>query len=124
MKHALQLTDRDIKDKLKSLMLLRLLFSILLLGSSIVLQLGKSPPPIGPPLILLFGLIAGIFSLSFIYALGLYRITRTDILASVQVLIDTFIVTVILFITGSFSSIFSFLYLVVIIYSSILLPFR
>jgi two-component system sensor histidine kinase PilS (NtrC family) len=39
-------------------------------------------------------------------------------------LADTFFVTVILFVTGSFASIFSFLYLVVIIYSSILLPIR
>jgi two-component system sensor histidine kinase PilS (NtrC family) len=42
----------------------------------------------------------------------------------VQILIDTLVVTVILIVTGGFSSIFSFLYLVVIIYSSILLPIR
>jgi two-component system sensor histidine kinase PilS (NtrC family) len=34
------------------------------------------------------------------------------------------VVTAILFVTGSFSSVFSFLYLVIIIYSSILLPIR
>jgi two-component system sensor histidine kinase HydH len=117
-------TDSEFKDKLKWLMLFRVLFSTLLLGSSIVLQLGGSPPSIGPPLVLLYGLIATIFFLSILYALGLYRIKHHVAFAYIQILIDTFVVTVILFVTGSFSSIFSFLYLVVIIYSSILLPIR
>lgn len=105
-------------------MLFRVLFSTLLLGSSIVLQLGDSPPPIGPPLKFLYGLIAAIFFLSIIYALLLDRVKKPILFAYVQILVDTLVVTVILFVTGSFSSIFSFLYLVVIIYSSILLSIR
>ena len=105
-------------------MLFRVLFSTLLLGSSIIFQLGESPPPVGPPLVLLYGLIATIFFLSILYALGLYRIKHHIAFAYVQILIDTLVVTVILIVTGGFSSIFSFLYLVVIIYSSILLPIR
>ena len=105
-------------------MLFRVLFSTLLLGSSIVLQLGDSPPPIAPPLKFLYGLIATIFFLSIIYALAIDRIKKHIAFAYVQILIDTLVVTVLLFVTGSFSSIFSFLYLVVIIYSSILLSIR
>jgi two-component system sensor histidine kinase PilS (NtrC family) len=120
----LQKPEKDIKNKLKWLMLFRVLFSTLLLGSSIIFQLGESPPPIGPPLVLLYGLIATIFFLSILYALGLYRIKHHIAFAYVQILIDTLVVTVILIVTGGFSSIFSFLYLVVIIYSSILLPIR
>jgi two-component system sensor histidine kinase HydH len=116
--------EGDIKEKLKWLMLFRVLFSTLLLGSTIILQFGESPPPIGPPLIILYGLIATIFFLSILYALALYRLKRLILFAYVQVLIDTLVVTVILFVTGNYSSIFSFLYLVVIIYSSILLPTR
>jgi len=116
--------EKDFKDKLKWLMLFRVLFSTLLLGSSIVLQLGASPPPIGPPLKYLYGLIATIFFLSIIYALVIDRIKKPLAFAYVQILVDTFTVTVVLFATGSFSSIFSFLYLVVIIYSSILLSIR
>lgn len=116
--------EKDFKDKLKWLMLFRVLFSTLLLGSSIVLQLGDSPPPIGPPLKFLYGLIAAIFFLSIIYALLLDRVKKPILFAYVQILVDTLVVTVILFVTGSFSSIFSFLYLVVIIYSSILLSIR
>jgi two-component system sensor histidine kinase PilS (NtrC family) len=124
MAHTLDMPEKDFKDKLKWLMLFRVLFSTLLLGSSLVLQLGDSPPPIGPPLKFLYGLIATIFFLSIIYALAIDRIKKHIVFAYAQILIDTFVVTVILFVSGSFSSIFSFLYLVVIIYSSILLSIR
>ena len=105
-------------------MLFRVLFSTLLLGSTIILQLGDSPRPLDPSHIILYGLIASIFLLSIVYAVSLYRKRQLIIVAYVQIIIDTFIVTVILFVTGNFSSIFSFLYLVVIIYSSILIPIR
>jgi len=124
MDHPSQKSDRDYNVRLKWLMFFRVLFSTLLLGSTIVLQLGESPPPIGPPLILLYSIISLILFLSIVYALLLNIIKRPILFAHVQILIDTFVVTVILFVTGSFSSIFSFLYLVVIIYSSILLPIR
>jgi len=120
----LLIPEKDVKDKLKWLMLFRVLFSTLLLGSSIVMQLGESPPPIGPPLKLLYGLIVSIFFLSILYALTIDRIKKLVVFAYIQILTDTMIVSVILFITGSYSSIFSFLYLVVIIYSSILLSIR
>ena len=119
-----QVPEGEIKSKLKWLMLFRILFSTLLLGSTIILQFGDSPPPLNPPIIILYGLIATIFLLSFVYALALYRIKRLILIAYVQIIIDTFIVSVILFVTGNYSSIFSFLYLVVIIYSSILIPIR
>jgi len=119
-----QLPEGEIKPKLKWLMLFRIIFSTLLLGSTIILQFGDSPPPLNPPIIILYGLIAFIFLLSFLYAMVLYRIKRLILIAYVQIIIDTFIVTVILYVTGNFSSIFSFLYLVVIIYSSILIPIR
>jgi two-component system sensor histidine kinase HydH len=116
--------EGEIKEKLKWLMLFRALFSTLLLSSTIILQFGESPPPLGPPFIILYGIIASIFFISILYGLGLYRIKRLILFAYIQVLVDTLVVTVILFVTGNYSSIFSFLYLVVIIYSSILLPPR
>ena len=119
-----QVPEGEIKSKLKWLMLFRILFSTLLLGSTIILQFGDSPLPLNPPTIILYGLIASIFLLSLVYALVLYRIKHLIYLAYAQIIIDTFIVTVILSVTGNFSSIFSFLYLVVIIYSSILIPIR
>ena len=84
MEHTLQMPEKEFKDKLKWLMLFRVLFSTLLLGSSIVLQLGESPPPMGPPLKLLYGLITSIFFLSIIYALIIDRIKKHVTFAYVQ----------------------------------------
>jgi two-component system sensor histidine kinase PilS (NtrC family) len=102
-------------------MFFRVLFTSLLLGSTIILQFQQNPSPVAKPLLLLYGLIAGIFLLSFIYALTLQRVQNLVAFAYLQTGIDTLIVTAIIFVTGGFMSIFSFLYLVVIIYSSMLL---
>jgi len=122
--YALKRSDRDTRERLKWLMFLRVLFSTLLLGSAIVLQLSDSHPPIAAPLPFLYTVIAAIFLLSIVYALSLPRVKRIALFAYAQILVDTLIVSVILFVTGGMSSVFSFLYLVVIIYSSILLPMR
>lgn len=102
-------------------MLSRVIFTSLLLGSTIILQLGESASPLATPLLLLYGLIAGIFLLSFSYALILKHIKNEVLFAYIQIGIDTIVVSLIIFVTGCYSSIFSFLYLVVIIYSSMLL---
>ena len=124
MEHTRQIAGGEITHNLKWLMFFRVLFSTLLLGSTILLQFGDSPLPLNPPLFILYCLIATIFMLSLVYAIGLYRINRPFLMAYLQIIIDTFIVTIILFVTGNYSSIFSFLYLVVIICSSMLLPIR
>ncbi len=116
--------DPDFYHRLKWLMFFRLLFATLMLGSTIVLQMGESLYPLNQPLIILYGLTGGIFLLSVIYNLIFYRVRekRGGIwFAYVQVGIDTLIVTLLIFLTGSYSSLFSFLYLVVIIYTSMLL---
>jgi two-component system sensor histidine kinase PilS (NtrC family) len=59
-----------------------------------------------------------------IYSFLLKRIKKEIIFAFIQTGVDTFFVTLIIFVTGGFLSVFSFLYLVVIIYSSMLLPMR
>ena len=122
--HTPQIPAGEIKHKLKCLMLFRILFATLLFVSTVILQFGDFPPPLNPPFIILYGLIAVIFILSLVYALALYRLKRLILIAYVQVIVDTLIVSVILLVTGNYSSIFSFLYLVVIVYSSILIPIR
>ena len=103
-------------------MFFRVLFTSLLLGSTIILQLNKTPSPLALPLLFLYGLIAVIFLLSFVYSLIFRRIKKKRFLfAYTQISIDTFFVTMIIFVTGGFSSVFSLLYLVVIIYSSMLI---
>ncbi|UCD89041.1 MAG: two-component sensor histidine kinase [Desulfobacterales bacterium] len=113
--------ENDLLHKLQWLMFSRVIFTSLLLGSTIIFQLGEDPSPLVSPLLVLYGLITAMFLLSFIYALILKHIKRELLFAYIQIGIDTFVVTLIIFVTGSFASIFSFLYLVVIIYSSMLL---
>lgn len=124
MTAAQSIPESDFHYKLKWLMFFRLLFTSFLLGSTIILQLGESASAMATPLLLLYGLIAGIFLLSFVYAVVLPRIRRELLFAYVQIGIDTAVVTLIIFVTGSYASIFSFLYLLVIIYSGMLLFMR
>lgn len=114
--------DEETRGRLKLLMFSRVLFTSLLLGSTIILQIGRSPSALATPLLLIYGLTAGIFGLSCIYVYFLGIIQDLKKFATFQVAMDTVIVTLILLVTGGFSSIFSFLYLVVLIYSSIMLP--
>ncbi|MEJ2476657.1 MAG: ATP-binding protein [Desulfobacterales bacterium] len=107
--------------RLKWLMLARVLFTTLLLGSTIVLQLGVAASPLAPGMLVLYGLIVSIFFLSFLYTLLLGRVASVVAFAYVQIGLDTVIVSLVIYVTGNYSSIFSFLYLVVIIYSSMLL---
>jgi two-component system, NtrC family, sensor histidine kinase HydH len=112
----------ELQSKLKLLMLARLLFTSFLLGSTIIFQLGTSDSFLDTSLLVLYGLIGGIFLLSCVYIVLLAFIQNSLLFAYIQVAVDTGIVSLILFFTGGYASVFSFLYLVVIIYSSILLP--
>ena len=113
--------EDDLSHKLGWVMFLRVVFTSLLLGSTTVLQFSEKSFPLTGSLLIFYGLITTIFLLSFCYALIFKYIKRKLIFAYIQIGIDTFTVTIIIFVTGSFASIFSFLYLVVIIYSSMLL---
>ncbi|UCD31828.1 MAG: two-component sensor histidine kinase, partial [Desulfobacterales bacterium] len=104
--------ENDLPHKLQWLMFSRVIFTSLLLGSTIIFQLGEDPSPLASPLLVLYGLITAMFLLSFIYALILKHIKRELLFAYIQIGIDTLVVTLIIFVTGSFASIFSFLYLV------------
>lgn len=108
-------------DKLKWLMLLRLIFTVFLFISTTLLHLKGSTDPTDKALLYLYFLVAAIFGLSFIYAMALRSVKRLDIFAYIHTSMDTVVVTLIIYLTGGFYSVFSFLYLVVIIYSSMLL---
>lgn len=114
----------EYKVKLKWLLFFRLLFSSLLLGSTIILQLGEASSSFAPSLLVLYGIIIAIFILSVVYAVILNRVKHDVVFAFIQIAIDTFFVSIIIFVTGSFFSVFSFLYLVVIIYCAMLLSRR
>jgi len=111
----------DLYQKLKLLMFTRIIFTTFLLGATVLLQLSVNVSPLARPLLFIYGVICGIFLLSFIYALLLPRISNSKLFAYFQTSIDTVIISLIIYITGNIISAFSFLYLIVIIYSSILL---
>jgi two-component system sensor histidine kinase HydH len=113
--------EEDLYHKLKWLILLRILFAFLLLGSTIFVQLKEGSFPQAQSFIFLYGLIAGIFVLSIFYVFIFLTKKISLLFPYLQIGIDTLLVTLIIFITGGFTSIFSFLYLVVIIYSSMII---
>lgn len=102
-------------------MFLRLVFTVFLFVTTVLLHFKGSTPAANKPLLYLYILVAAIFGLSFIYAIVLRSIRRLDIFACIQTSLDTVVVTIVIYLTGGFYSVFSFLYLVVIIYGSMLL---
>lgn len=102
-------------------MIFRLVFTSIFLVSTIVLQLNEHVSPLAPPLLFLYGLTGIIFILSFFYSIMISGVQHKVLFAYIQIGIDTLVVTLIILVTGCFLSFFSFLYLVVIIYSSVLL---
>lgn len=107
--------------KLRWLIFFRLLFTLLLLGSTVILHIRDGLSFQDPSLIVLYGLICFLAVASLAYAALLKRLDQTTALAYLQIAVDTVAVTFVIFLTGGFSSLFFFLYLVVIMYASILL---
>lgn len=119
---AIHIPGDETYKSLKWLTFFRIVVTTVLLSSVTGLQLGEEPSLHTQPLMAVYGLAAGIFFLSTIYA-GLLKYSRRYFFqAHLQIFLDTFIVSLIIFITGGFSSIFSFLYLVVVIYAGVFLP--
>jgi signal transduction histidine kinase len=113
--------EEDLYHKLKWLIFFRILFALLLLGSTVFVQLKESSFPQAPSFLFLYGLITIIFVLSIYYVFIFLTKKISLLFPYLQIGIDTLLVTLIIFITGGFTSIFSFLYLVVIIYSSMII---
>ncbi|MBW1740830.1 MAG: PAS domain S-box protein [Deltaproteobacteria bacterium] len=107
--------------RLQWLMFLRVIFTTVLLGSTIIVQFKDSESLIALPVLVLYGLVAAVYILTFIYIIVFKRLGPNLRFAYVQIGLDTLFVTFLIYVTGSIASVFSFLYLVVIIYASIFL---
>jgi len=116
-----QVSHEYLSGRLQWLMFLRLIFVTVLLGSSILVQFKDRESLIAPPLLVLYGLIGTVYILTFIYIIVFKRLGPSLRFAYVQIGLDTLFVTFLIYVTGSIASVFSFLYLVVIVYASILL---
>ena len=113
----------DLRLKLKWLIIGRFLFGVLLLGSSLALQLSGNAAPVSGLFMPLYRVILAIFACSVIYTV-IFRFVRPGghpWPAYLQIVGDTGLISVIIHITGGYTSFFSFLYLLVIIIASMLL---
>jgi two-component system sensor histidine kinase PilS (NtrC family) len=97
MKSSIVTPETDLLYKLKWLMFARVLFTTLLLSSTIILQLNEKIPPLAKSLLVLYGIIIGIFLLSVQYTLIFKRVKQVIKFTYIQICIDTFIVTLIIF---------------------------
>ncbi len=115
--------EQDLYRKLKWLIFFRALFAAVLLGSVIlvILRSGKDLRLLAQPLFYLHSIAISLLVLSFVYSILLPRIKHLILFGYAQIIIDTVFVSFIVFLTGCFSSIFSFLYLVVIVCSSMVI---
>jgi two-component system sensor histidine kinase PilS (NtrC family) len=116
--------DNDLLKKIKWLMLFRVLFTVFLLISTIIVQFRQHISLQNPQLLMLYGINAVVLILSVGYAVILRHDEYIQPIAYIQIIVDTVIVSLVVFVTGCYSSIFSFLYLLVIVCSSILLSRR
>ncbi len=113
-----QKPELDLNRKLKWLIFFRALFAAVLLGSAFIVGGHENLSFFDRPLVPLNMTAALILILSGFYAAILPYLKPLVRFGYVQLIIDTFLVTSIVYVTGGFSSAFSFLYLVVIIYAS------
>ncbi len=113
--------ELDLYSKLKWLTFFRALFAAVLLCSALVVGFHQDISILSDPLILLYAISFILLILSTIYGVRLAHTRHLVRMAYFQLIIDTLLVSCIIFVTGSFSSVFSFLYLVVIIYASMVI---
>jgi two-component system sensor histidine kinase HydH len=115
---------QDQYQKLKWLILFRGLFSAVLMGSALFVGLHENLTFFSPPLFFINCIAVALLILSALYSIILPRLFHVVRFGYIQIFIDSLLITCIIFVTGSFSSIFSFLYIIVIIYASIVLSRR
>lgn len=117
----LKISQPELSSRLQKLMFMRVLFVSLLLGASVFIQVRATKTYFGELQTSHYFLIATIYFLTFFYVILLKRLKNLLKLAYAQLIIDTLVVTAIIYATGGIESIFSFLYILAIINGSIIL---
>ncbi len=111
----------ELKGRIKWLIAFRTVFAGVLLGATLLFCAGEDIPFLARPFLYLIAIALGLFVLSAVYGLLLRVWGTNQWFVYGQVFLDTVTVTFILFLTGGFSSVFTFLYLLVIIGVSMIL---
>lgn len=110
--------------RLKWLMFIRVVTTTFLLGTTIVVQFRHVGAATGEALAALYALIGTIYFLTFIYAVILPKLMGETPQAYVQIAGDVIITTGVIYLTGGIESTFSFMYILAIINSGIMLRIR
>lgn len=104
------------------LIVFRVIFAVVVAFSTFLYSKGEHLPTTGQPFIALYSVSGLLVIFSLVSAAVLPQIKTKVLFAYGQFLVDTFFITAIVFVTGKSESIFTFLYLVGIMGSSMLLP--
>nr|WP_319493202.1 ATP-binding protein [uncultured Desulfobacter sp.] len=115
---------RDLFVQIKWVVLARAVFALILLCSTLFFSDADLSGYRDPSFLSLYKISGTILGLSVVYFIWLRWKKYLYGLAYIQVVVDTFLVTAIVFVTGGYHSIFTFLYLLVIIYAAMLLLAR
>lgn len=125
MSHSQQISlpenpDREaLHEKLKWLMLFRLIVAIILLLTGILIQFREKGTVLNSITTTIYTLAGLVFFLSFIYLPLLKHVKKLSRLAYSQTLIDIIIITFVVYISGGTTSPLSFLYILTIVSSAI-----
>jgi two-component system sensor histidine kinase PilS (NtrC family) len=109
----------ELREKVKWLMVLRVMIVTLLLGTSVVLQIGDDRNR--HPAALFSGLIAGTYFLTILYSLLLHRVRNLRRFTLIQLFLDLVLETALVSSTGGIDSPFSPFYILTILSGAILL---
>ena len=112
---------RELFLQIKWVVLARAVFALVLIFSTLFFSDSDLTGQGDHPFLSLYKISGTILGLSLVYFAWLCKKKYLYALAYTQIIIDTFIVTAIVFVTGCYHSIFTFLYLLVIIYAAMLL---
>jgi len=108
--------DAALKKKIQALIVIRVIFVTLLLGSSFLFR-----QKVAIYIHALSYLIIALYIITIVYALLLVRIKNLVAFAYTQLLLDVVFAVVLIYITGGIESLFSFTLLLIVISSSIVL---
>ncbi len=111
----------ELSGRLQTLMFVRVIIVSLLLGASIFTQIKETQAYFGHIQTFHCLLFVAVYFLTFAYVIIFTYSEDLFWLAYLQLLVDTFFVTAIIYATGGIESIFSFLYILTIINGSIIL---
>ena len=111
--------QEEIRDKLKWLMALRVVIVTVVLGSSIILQVGVKRPL--HPTSVFYLLIAGTYLLTIGYSISIKSIRKFHRFATLQLTLDLLLETVLIYYTGGIDSPFSLIYMITILSSCVIL---